>query len=507
MLLGLAFVGSVVDAADALPGAAVPCASLFNGFFGPISLLFFAFNLLPSFFAFLTDEGPVAAVGKPLKALLTFSPLFFVMQSRCIGHFFALEFAVGGAKYIPTGRGLAISHTPFHEIYATHAASCIYPGVELALLLAGTIVLAPLAGVQLNLYSVGFACIAPVALILGPSLFNPQAFGTAEGFVDLRRFVLWLVRSTRPGGAFDPRHSWADFQQESADAKRSVRFRAFLLPSKELVLSVPLLLASHIAMASYGWGLAQLLLLGLPILSACAIGIFLMPGVALFAALGYCGALAPAMAEASAFARLELLAALLAGATLAAECMHWSAVDDFGFVTMPASIPLEHAILLAATRYYCFRWTSNAGLYLAAGLKRRAVEKRNDPPPAHSRPCLHMLPDAIVYTAALTGAAHLFLVDALLGLSIHLFYLILSLVPGIKRGHYMILGFSRHVRATAERQRGMPTTASTLAWLAGRNNDGRTRAAKRAAERKAEQEAQQAAAEASKERERGSDFI
>lgn len=507
MMLGLAFVGSVVDAAGALPGVAAPCVALFNGLFGLMSLLFFAFNLLPSFFAFLTDEGPVAAVGKPLKALLTFSPLFFVMQSRCISHFFALEFAVGGAKYIPTGRGLAISHTPFHEIYATHAASCIYPGVELALLLAGTIVLAPLAGFQLNLYSVGFACIAPVALILGPSLFNPQAFCTAEGIDDLRRFLLWLMRSTQPGGAFDPRHSWADFQQESADAKRSVRFRAFLLPSKELVLSVPLLLASHIVMAPYGWGLIQLLLLGMPILSACAIGILLMPAVALFAALCFGGALAPAMAEASAFARLELLAALLVAVTLAAECMHWSAVDDLGFVTMPPSITLEHAILLAATRYFSFRWTSNAGLYLAAGLKRRAVEKRDGPPAAHTRACLHMAPDAIVYTTALTGAAHLFLVDALLGLSIHLLYLIISLVPGVKRGHYVILGFSRRVRATAEKQRGMPTTASALAWLAGKNTDARTRAAQRAAERKAEQEAQQAAAEATEERKGGSDFI
>lgn len=53
------------------------------------------------------------------------------MQSRCIGHYFSLEFAVGGATYIPTGRGLAISHTPFHEIYATFAASCVYPGGEL----------------------------------------------------------------------------------------------------------------------------------------------------------------------------------------------------------------------------------------------------------------------------------------------------------------------------------------------------------------------------------------
>lgn len=499
--------GSAVDASGALPGAALPCAGLFNGFFGLISLLFFAFNLLPSFFAFLTDEGPMAAFGKPLQAILTFSPLFFVMQSRCIGHFFALEFAVGGAKYIPTGRGLAISHTPFHAIYATHAASCIYPGVEIALLLIGTAVLAPIARIQLNLYSVGFASIAPISLILGPSLFNPQAFCTAEGLDDLRRFVQWMVRSTQLGGAFDPRHSWADFQQEAADAKRSVRFRAFLVPSKELILSIPLLLASHIVMAPYGWGIVQLLLLAVPIVSACAIGIFLMPAVALFAALGHGGAMAPAMAEASAFARLELIAAFLVAATFTVECLHWSALDDLGFASMPSSLPLEHAILLAATRYLSFRWTSNAGLYLAAGLKRRAVEKRDDPPAAHARPCLHMLPDAIVYTAALTGAAHLFIVDLLLGLSIHLLYLIISLVPGIKRGHYMILGFSKRIRATAEKQRGVPSTLTTLAWLAGKTNDAQTRAAKRLAERKAEQEAQQAAAEATEERAAGVEFI
>ena len=46
-----------------------------------------------------------------------------------------MEFAVGGASYIPTGRGLAISHQRFSELYASFAASSTYPGAELLLML------------------------------------------------------------------------------------------------------------------------------------------------------------------------------------------------------------------------------------------------------------------------------------------------------------------------------------------------------------------------------------
>jgi 1,3-beta-glucan synthase len=208
-----------------------------------MSLLFFAFNLLPSFFAFLIDEGLSAAIRKPLKAICTFSPFFFVMQSRCIGHYFSNEFAVGGAKYVSTGRGLAITHTAFHEIYVTHAASCIYPGVEILFLLIGTIVLALSSGNSLNPWSVGFASITPAALLLGPSLFNPHAFGTPEGIQDLHGFGRWLFRAPFGKAPYNACHSWADYYQEFADSRRSVKTHAFLLPSKEMLLSLPLLLA------------------------------------------------------------------------------------------------------------------------------------------------------------------------------------------------------------------------------------------------------------------------
>jgi hypothetical protein len=474
LMLALAFVGCLIDATNAVPGVAAPSLALFNRLFDAISLLFFAFNLLPSFFAFLIDEGLGAAIRKPLKAICTFSPFFFVMQSRCIGHYFSNEFAVGGAKYISTGRGLAILHTPFHEIYVTHAASCIYPGVELFGLLLGTGLLAMSGGHSLNPWSVGFASITPAALLLGPSLFNPHAFGTAESIQDLRRFGIWLFqpRSNKP--AYDACHSWADFYQEFADSRRSVKAHAFLLPSKEMLLSLPLLMTSYLAMAPYGWGAGQVFILGTPIIAAMAIGFLIMPCVAIYACVRHDLDLAPAMANASAFFRVEKLAAALVLFSLFLETRHWQTLDDLGFATMPPSLPFEHGMLLLAARYYSYRWTCNVGLYLAAGLNKRAVEHiagraKNSQRQPHA--CLRLVPGALCYVAALTGAAHLFLLDALLGLSIQLLFLLVGFIPGTRRGHYAILGFDKKVRQVAEEQREDMhfSTRGAMNWLNVRN--------------------------------------
>jgi len=81
--------------------------------------------------------------------------------------------------------------------------------------------------------------------------------------------------------------------------------------------------------------------------------------------------------------------------------------------------------------------------------------------------CLRHVPGAMCYVAALTGAAHLFLLDAMLGLSIQLAFLLVGCIPGTRRGHYAILGFSKKVREVAEEQRVdmQFSTAGTLKWL------------------------------------------
>lgn len=89
-----------------------------------------------------------------------------------------------------------------------------------------------------------------------------------------------------------------------------MKWGALLLPSKEMLLSLPLLLASQVAMEPHGWGAVQLLLLGTPLLSLAAINFVAMPFVVAYAAVAHGCALAPAMARASAVVRLELVTPL-----------------------------------------------------------------------------------------------------------------------------------------------------------------------------------------------------
>lgn len=224
-------------------------------------------------------------------------------------------------------------------------------------------------------------------------------------------------------------------------------------------------------MAPYGWGPLQLLLLATPLTAAAAIDVLLMPPLILYSAISHRLYLRPAMAQASASARIELLAALCCGITLAAECLHWPALDAAGLVTKPHSLPIPHGLLLCATRYFSFRWTCNAGLYWSAGCNLRAVEKI-DPPGAHTPGaavrCARLVPDALGYVFALTAAGFLFLADAALGLAVQFFFLAGGLIPGSALWHYGILGFSRKVRETANKQRRLRSTTTTLVWLAGK---------------------------------------
>lgn len=99
----LAFVGAACQGTGVLPGAAEPAAAGMNNLYGLLYLLFMSSGMSPLLSHFGTDESVAFAVFAALKQFLSFSPLFFVFQSKCIGHFFSTEFAMGGATYIPTG--------------------------------------------------------------------------------------------------------------------------------------------------------------------------------------------------------------------------------------------------------------------------------------------------------------------------------------------------------------------------------------------------------------------
>ena len=189
--LAITYVAAVAEGTGVLPYAAGATVSLVNILYGAVFGLFFLGALYPLFVGLLTEKGPLSALVTPIKNVLCGSFLFFVLQSRCIGHYFSGEFAMGGAGYIPTGRSLAIQHQPFHTLYAGFAQSCTYPGLELAFFLVALPIACP--GIELQFFSFIWPWLMPAALLFGLALFNPRAFELRSE----RRMKLQPPQSTR----------------------------------------------------------------------------------------------------------------------------------------------------------------------------------------------------------------------------------------------------------------------------------------------------------------------
>ena len=469
--LALMLGGALCDGTGVLPGASEPAAALFNGLYGALSVLFFACSVLPLTLALLVEEGPRTAILKPLWQIARLSPLFFILQSRAIAHYFSMEFAVGGASYIPTGRGLAITHQRFHELYVSFAAAAFYPGLELGLFLAFTIYLtaSPAVAAHLTPFAVSLTTLTPVALLFGPALFNPLCFDLRHVLADLAGYVAWLARAPYAAGeASKPKavaaHSWVDFWAARLSDKARVRSHALMLPSKEMLLAPPLLLLAYKAMEQHGWGPLQLLFLALPLAAAAAVAAVLLvvsllmcccpklaaPAVekeategddAATAAPAAAPATSPtpgalggleqgaaaAMRRANTSAALPLALALTAAATLAAEAWYVHA-------TLP-ELEAANWVALAAARYFAWRAAENVALYVAEasslqvhaiGATPRAVHHLLE---RHPRCCGVLVPlgRAVGYVAALTVMAHGLLSDLLFGLALQLPLLLLAL--------------------------------------------------------------------------------
>lgn len=122
LIFAVSFLTALGDGCGLLPGVA--SGSFIITFYGPMYALFWAASVLPLSLSLLSERGLWTALKEPIKQTLSGSPLFFTVQSRCIGHYLSGEFASGGAAYIPTGRGLAIERQSFCTLFPGFAASC-----------------------------------------------------------------------------------------------------------------------------------------------------------------------------------------------------------------------------------------------------------------------------------------------------------------------------------------------------------------------------------------------
>lgn len=205
ILQALAFVGAACDATGVLPGVSAPSATPMNNLYGVMYIAFLMSAVCPLIGALLTTKGLVATLVTLATQFVSGSPFYFVFQSRCIGYYYSTEYAMGGASYVATGRSIAVERQAFAKLYAGFATSCLYPGLELALLLIGTPLIHPQTAFIPTAFV--FAGQYAVALLWAPALFNPRIF-TLRSLLkdDLGGFLKWLCdpAGTRAWRALEP---------------------------------------------------------------------------------------------------------------------------------------------------------------------------------------------------------------------------------------------------------------------------------------------------------------
>ncbi|RKP27682.1 putative 1,3-beta-D-glucan synthase subunit [Syncephalis pseudoplumigaleata] len=148
-----------------------------------LAVFFVAF--LPLFLQMVTEQGFLRALARLGKQLFSMSPLFEVFATQIFSHSIMSNLSFGGARYIGTGRGVAITRIPFATLYSRFAGSAIYLGVRLVLMLL-------FASVTVWIPHLSYFWITNVALCIAPFFFNPHQFIPSEFIIDYRAWLRWM---------------------------------------------------------------------------------------------------------------------------------------------------------------------------------------------------------------------------------------------------------------------------------------------------------------------------
>lgn len=143
------------------------------------------------------ERGVLKTAKRIFFHLISLSPLFEVFVCQVYASAFVDNRSYGGARYISTGRGYAISRISFATLYSRYASLSIYWGSRLSLI----IIFACSTVWQISLLWFWITCLS---LCLSPFIFNPHQFDRTEFFLDYREYLRWLGR----GNFSRCRNSW-----------------------------------------------------------------------------------------------------------------------------------------------------------------------------------------------------------------------------------------------------------------------------------------------------------
>lgn len=163
----------------------------------------FFISFLPLFLHELSERGIMKACSRLLKHFTSLSPFFEVFVCQIYATSLKNDIVLGGAQYISTGRGFAISRVPFYQIYSSYAPQCIYVGIRLFLVLL-------FAVLTMWQPAILWFWITFVSLCFSPFMFNPHQFAWTEYFLDYRDLMLWFMR----GNSKTSKSSWVSFTRD-----------------------------------------------------------------------------------------------------------------------------------------------------------------------------------------------------------------------------------------------------------------------------------------------------
>lgn len=145
----------------------------------------FGISFLPLMIQELMERGLWRCIYRISRHFSSLSPMFEVFVCRIYSQSLVNDLAIGGARYIATGRGFSTTRTSFASLYSKFSYESFY--------FAGTLFLLLLyISLVMWKFSLIYFWATVCSLFFSPFWFNPNAFNITEFFLDYRNFLLWL---------------------------------------------------------------------------------------------------------------------------------------------------------------------------------------------------------------------------------------------------------------------------------------------------------------------------
>lgn len=160
----------------------------------------FSISFIPLWVQELTERGLYKALTRLGKHFASFSPLFEVFVCRIYAQSLVSDIAIGGARYIATGRGFATVRNSITKLYARFS----YESLNFAAISGLLILFTSIAMWKISLL---YFWVTIIGLLICPFLFNPNQYSWADFFLDYKVYLKWLFG----GNSRSRSSSWIGF--------------------------------------------------------------------------------------------------------------------------------------------------------------------------------------------------------------------------------------------------------------------------------------------------------